>query len=475
MKLLRYQKTALALIVGILFSCSHELQQVDLTHSDMSILESSNSFNLVSSISNHHYVQNLDIVLGDVKQGQIYNLYTTTTEIDNILDGFESMGVGGIRITIFAEGVNPNKPMFDYFYTEAKARGFKIFANPMEYRGGQKIANGMGPDQGTGPSVLGSTTATETLINRVIDFAQEYAVDWICPFNEDGGPGKHWTAAQMNTIFSSVHAANLNGAQLIGPCTYGIPEGIAVLNNTNIKDYISIATTHNLGFHHDKWPDFIAAAGPLPVWDSETNNRKKFPDKDVRIDAAINAGVDGLVLYNSLKGIDWTDGTLTGTGVNANSGQDFKDKITQYYFVQNKETGDRIKPYTNFDNNSLIVEVPSYWNGVYSQWELVPVENGWYRLKNRGGGTYVRPETNNDFSNILSKTSFYGTALHVQWRTNDAGNGFVFIENRGTGKVLNARNYDDLGNNNDVEVIKIQQVPNFWTGNWSQWQLIEAN
>ena len=33
-----------------------------------------------------------------------------------------------------------------------------------------------------------------------------------------------------------------------------------MLKNTNIKDYITVATAHNLGFNHNLWGDFIAEA-----------------------------------------------------------------------------------------------------------------------------------------------------------------------------------------------------------------------
>ena len=50
----------------------------------------------------------------------------------------------------------------------------------------------------------------------------------------DGKPGGSWSAAQINTIYASLKG-NLNGAELIGHCSWGVPAGIEVIKNTNIS------------------------------------------------------------------------------------------------------------------------------------------------------------------------------------------------------------------------------------------------
>ncbi|WP_139956956.1 RICIN domain-containing protein [Flavicella sediminum] len=413
----------------------------------------------------HHYVENLEYVLGDVKQAQITNAYTNTTIIDNALDGFEEMGVNGIRIAIFADNVNPNETMYDYFYTQAKARGFKIFANPAQGSGGARIANGI--LNGTVASVKNST-ATNALITRIKAFAQQYSCDWINPFNEDSRPGTLWYAGQFNNIYSALYG-QVNGAELIGSCDWGIEAGILSLQQTNIKNYISIASTHNLGFQHSLWPDYIAAAGSLPVWDSETNNNVKYTGVATRIDAAIAAGVDGIVLYNSWNTINNTTGELKSAG------QDLKDKFTQYYYLKNKQSLKKIKPYSDVLENSLIVQVPNSWSGTFSQWEIVPTDNGYFRFRNRGSKMYFRPTNSNDYSDIYSVSSFSGSGTHVQWKTVTASDGYLFIQNRATGKNIRSRNDDDIDINNSESAIKINQAPTSWTGDRTKWELIKAN
>lgn len=265
------------------------------------------------------YTGNLTDVLGDVKQAQIRNSLQSTAEIERLLDGFENLGVNGIRITIFPEGENPNLELFDYLYSRAKAKGFKIMANPALWRGAVRIANKVlhGTPlelQGdTGPSPLGNSQATDIVIQRIRDFANQYEVDWINPFNEDGRPGQFWSVQQMNQIYSGLFN-NVNGAELVGPGTWGIPAGTQVLQETDILQYITIATTHNLGFNHSAWSGFQNVAGDLPVWDSEVNNNVVFPDRATRIDAALEVGVDGLVLYDSWRYISLTDGSLNNNG-----------------------------------------------------------------------------------------------------------------------------------------------------------------
>jgi hypothetical protein len=280
------------------------------------------------------YVNDMDYVLGDTKQAFITNAITTETEADNLLLGFKNMGANGIRIPLFGRGVdgvdlNPNKPMMDYFYEQALAQGFVIFANPAQGGGGKRVANNMlnenGANEGEDVAVNGVQAATDELVNRVIEFSNAYPdCKWINPFNEDGrATNSTWSINQINEIYQRLHAHGLNGAELIGPCTWGLVAGIDMLKNTNIKDYITVATAHNLGFNHNLWGDFIAEADKdnLPVWDSEVNHNDKFPDDAVksgtRLERAIENKVDGLVLYNSWNTVSLTTGSVNSTGEKA--------------------------------------------------------------------------------------------------------------------------------------------------------------
>ncbi|MBJ6367014.1 hypothetical protein [Snuella sedimenti] len=278
----------------------------------------------VSKVGLKCYRGNLKDVFGDVKQAQISNSISTTAHVENLLEGFKTLGVNGIRITIFPEGENPNEEIFDYLYTRAKSKGFKIMANPALWDGAVRIANKVlhgtridfNNQKDIGPnSTLGNDEATNIVIKRIKAFANKYKVDLITPFNEDGAPGSKWSVEQMNKIYRELHN-NINGAELMGPCTWGIPGGTKVLRETNILQYISIASTHNLGFNHKAWSDFQNLAGDLPVWDSEVNYTVKFSGKDTRIDAALKVGVDGLVLYDSWKYISLKDGSINKAGNN---------------------------------------------------------------------------------------------------------------------------------------------------------------
>lgn len=265
------------------------------------------------------YVGNLTDVLGDVKQGQIRNSLNTKAKVDNVLDGFKKLGCNGVRITIFAEGANPNVEMYDYLYRQAKARGFKIFANPAQGAGGIRIANGIMDLQegGTGPSVLDSDRATNALVERIMEFSSQYPCDWICPFNEDARPGRIWSTDQINTVFAKLNR-RLGGAKLVGPCTWGVGASIELFEKTNLENYVSVATTHNLGFEHEEWATFIklARAKRLPVWDSEVNHIRKVKGRATRLEAALIVGVDGLVLYHAWKDyVNLKTGELTGTGL----------------------------------------------------------------------------------------------------------------------------------------------------------------
>jgi len=264
----------------------------------------------------------MDYVLGDTKQAFITNKVTTTAQADNLLLGFKKMKVNGIRIPIFGRDVNgvdlnPNKPMMDYFYTQALAQGFDIFANPAQGGGGKRIANnrlnGNGATEGPDTSVNGVQAATDELIARMLEFSAEYPdCKWLNPFNEDGrATSSTWSVSQINAIYAALYN-NVNGAELIGPCTWGLPAAIDMFDNTNTENYITIAASHNLGFNHSLWDDFIALADAknLPVWDSEVNHNDA-KGNGTRLEKAIENKVDGLVLYNSWNTVSLSDGSIS--------------------------------------------------------------------------------------------------------------------------------------------------------------------
>lgn len=420
----------------------------------------------------HSYTQyrgNLVWVLADVKQAQIKNKLTSESQIDNLLDGFEKMGVNGIRITIFADNVNPNTAMFDYLYTEAVKRNLKVFANPALWEGARRIANGVLYDEngGTGPSVLGKTWAKNALVDRIKRFSNQYPCDWISPFNEDGAPGKYWYANQMDNIYSELYG-NVNGAELIGPCTWGVPAGTDILNQTNIKQYISIATTHNLGFDHNAWDGFIQASGNLPTWDSETNLNKKYDNKAIRIDAAIDAGVNGLVLYDSWKGVDLSNGELNSTG------ELFREKVVPFYYIQNYGTSQRLRP-LNDQNGATMVVDSNTASDYYCQWSIEKGNEGYFRFKNRATGMYFRPIDNDDFSDLIQRSTFSGVAHHIEWEIEIDADTHL-LTNHGSGKRFRAKNKGkDYSNSSSIDDIKVEQAPKAWTGDQTKWTLNPIN
>jgi hypothetical protein len=257
------------------------------------------------------YRGELKLVFGDVKQAFIRGKLVDNRQVDNLLNGFASMQVNGIRVPIMADRDMTDRPQYDYFLRQAKARGFVLFANPAESGGGRTLANGSMSDHSP---VLDRPGKAEALIGAIEAFALTYKVDYIDPLNEDGPPGESWSAEQMNRIYKSLQN-HLGGAQLVGPCTWGIKAGIKVLNQTDIKNNIVVATTHNIGFEHDLWRVFVNVASPLPVWDSEATDFARFPGKATRAEAAVEAGVSGLVMYDSWRDIDMADGTVTAAGL----------------------------------------------------------------------------------------------------------------------------------------------------------------
>lgn len=353
------------------------------------------------------WINDMEHVLGDVKQAFITNRITTRTQADNLLLGFKAMEVDGIRIPIYAEGLNPNESMFDYFYERAVEEGFLIFANPAQSSGGARIACGI---------LNGAVCKTNSvnaqrlaLINRIKDFASEYKCDWINPFNEDGAPGAAWTALQMNTIFASLKN-NVNGAKIVGPDVWGIPSSILVMEGTTISDNIDVAGTHNLGFHHDRWDEFISLSKQynLPVWDSEVN------DNDVRgtgsrLDAALDVKVDGLVLYNSWNMINLTNGAINQAAENMMA-KYLKFRTDKKYYIDSSAFNKRL---ASDGNSESPYTASTGTTGANVEWKFVDAGNGYYHIDRAAGGSVSRLRSNGtDFADMDPTSSRGGWAYY---------------------------------------------------------------
>lgn len=346
------------------------------------------------------WVNDMDHVVGDVKQGFIQNRITTQAAADNLINGFKAMKVDGIRIPIFAEGLNPNKTMFDYFYDEAVAAGFAIYANPAQHSGAARIACGVLNEERC--DTLGDNERSQILIDRIKDFASEYKCDWIGPFNEDGAPGADWTSNQMNDIFSSLEG-QINGADLIGPDVWGIPASIRVMRETSIGKNIEVAGTHNLGFNHSDWPEFIALAedNNLPVWDTEVNDNDKF-GTGTRLDAALDADIDGLVLYNSWTMISLTNGSINAAGQNMMS-KYLKFRTDRTYYIDNLANRKRLA--TDGESESpYTTDIGTTGSDV--EWKFVDNGNGYYHLERAAGGSISRLRSDNtEFADMQATSS----------------------------------------------------------------------
>lgn len=276
---------------------------------------------LMMSAQTTIYTNDMEYVIGDVKQAFIKDKISTVAQVLNLLKGFETLKVNGIRIPIFAKGYEPDEQALIYFYQQAVEAGFDVFANPVHWSGGQRVANGVFEDfdENFGGPVKDNPEKTQALIDRILEIDLLYPdLTWINPFNEDGSPGGAWSADQMNTIYKTLSEKLVN-AELIGACPWGIPAGIKVLKNTDVENYITVSTTHNLGFNHSSWTEFInlSHAANLPAWDSEVNHNVRTdldPTGTTRLEAAIAYGVDGMVLYDSWSAINLNTGEVNSSG-----------------------------------------------------------------------------------------------------------------------------------------------------------------
>jgi len=161
--------------------------------------------------------------------------------------------------------------------------------------------------------------------------------------------------------------------------------------------------THNLGFNHSDWPEFIALAedNNLPVWDTEVNDNDKF-GTGTRLDAALDADIDGLVLYNSWTMISLTNGSINAAGQNMMS-KYLKFRTDRTYYIDNLANRKRLA--TDGESESpYTTDIGTTGSDV--EWKFVDNGNGYYHLERAAGGSISRLRSDNtEFADMQATSS----------------------------------------------------------------------
>lgn len=259
---------------------------------------------------------------GGSKQGVNADGTVNKDRIKNFLDGCENLGVNAMRMPIFgSEKVTPFPNFYNAFYDEVKKRGLPIYANPAEFKGACRIANNV-EARATNIPGCNSDKKIDVLVARLKEFTADYDIKWVGPLNEDGSMSKKYVQKTFKDLGNGKN--KVNGSIIVGPDAKLLQKGINMMKNWGIEDYIGVATNHNLGGDHQKWNKFITESlnkNLSEVWDSEANlgQGSNGPAGTTRIGEAVDAGVEGLVLYKSEDFFEaWRkDGPLTEKGKTA--------------------------------------------------------------------------------------------------------------------------------------------------------------
>lgn len=297
-------------LISILALCACEDSTTDLDNLSISEVEILSPESVVNG--NVNYRKNVKVVLADFKQLIIKGTIKKNNidQMKKLLDAYKKLKVQGVRVPIFPD-VNSTQALrdaTDEVIKQARAKNFKVYANPAEWQGGRRIANKIWQNSphDVGPSVNSKPDKRDVLINRIVDFARTRDIHWISPFNEDALGGSNWAKAQTSKIFERIDKADGNqnkkvhGVTLMGPDSKNIDAAINMIDQTDVEKYANSIVCHNLGFRHDDWSTMQTKAGNKWIWDSETYfGRKDGPGNKERIQAAVDENVEGLIIYNS--------------------------------------------------------------------------------------------------------------------------------------------------------------------------------
>lgn len=142
----------------------------------------------------------------------------------------------------------------------------------------------------------------------------------------------------------------------------------------------------------------------------------------------------------------------------------WKTQEKTYFRIKNRETNKFFKTFGDKEN-SQIKQSPTNHLGDWTTWYMEATNNGFFRLVNEGSGKYMRPLSGAiDASMILTGKKDKWT----EWKFVKAtgGQDFYILKNRHTGKHFAPK---DKANN-----AALQQKPDYFTGNWVQWQNLEV-
>ena len=137
-----------------------------------------------------------------------------------------------------------------------------------------------------------------------------------------------------------------------------------------------------------------------------------------------------------------------------------------YYYITNRQTGDRFYPESTAHNAPLL-KADEGRNDDWVQWEKIPTSGNYFYLKNKATGKYIRPKNDDNAVTVWQVPTTY-TGSYTQWEEIPVNNsGFYHLKNRATGKYFRPQT--------DTPNAPIQQQPNTWTGSWTQWTIEPVN
>ncbi|WP_421897683.1 family 43 glycosylhydrolase [Marinoscillum sp.] len=134
------------------------------------------------------------------------------------------------------------------------------------------------------------------------------------------------------------------------------------------------------------------------------------------------------------------------------------------FYIENKQTGLRIRPETSSDGADMIV-VSGTTTSDWVRWTIVPHNNGSFYLRNVETGHYFRPSGNTDGDYLEQKDTTYD-GNRTRWHKIHSDDGYFYLRNEWTDKYF--RPVSNAVNS------KIEIRPDTWDGDWTRWKFIPA-
>lgn len=146
---------------------------------------------------------------------------------------------------------------------------------------------------------------------------------------------------------------------------------------------------------------------------------------------------------------------------------------TGYVYLENRETGRRIRPFAeNVDD--VVNQGDPAWTGDFMQWTVEDIDGSMFYLVNKKNSLKLWSPNSTDGDPLQMKYNSW-TGNKTRWEMVSTDNGYFHLKNVGTGMYVRPSSTDYMNSGNGGDKGEVQNESASTTNYWTQWKFVEVN